>query len=884
MRARTRIKIWRGEALFGLLWMLRFLCRPRGLRRLYLAVIMRLIKKTRLFDRAWYSESNHDVARASISPLRHYAACGDREGRWPMPLFDPNYYRSRSASRTRHVNTLLHYAWIGRYQCISPSSWFDVHYYLSQNKDVARSGMEPLYHYLKYGGLEMRSPNPQFDGAYYLRHNPDVAVARLNPLLHYLQYGHYAGLPTRPANEPGADEEGRLPQPEAESALAWQEVQPIRGRGETKVDVIIPVYKDRGLTLRCLFSLLTAKCEVLFEPVVINDASPDPLLVADLERLAGRGLFTLLHNDTNRGFVHTVNRGFALHPQRDVVLLNADTEVYGNWLDRLRTAALRHPRTATVTPLSNNATICSYPRFLHDNPYPLETDYKTLDRQTARVNAGVEVEAPTGVGFCMYLRRDALADVGPFDETAFGKGYGEENDFCQRAIARRWRNVIAADIFVRHLGGASFQGEKTQRIAASLKVLVRRHPGYHKAVEEFIGRDPLAAARRRLDWERLKGRSRQENVLIVCHSRGGGAERHVQEDTQRLRQEGKGVFYLRPERGRPSRVRLGHPACRQLLNLGSVKLAKTKALAAILKELRITRIHSHGLVDFTADAPKQLQALVQLLKVPLHVDVHDYKIICPRLNLVDQHGRYCGEPDEAACDNCLTVHGNDFGVNSIRGWRNMHRRVLRSVEAVWVPDADVAERLARYYPEIKCVVTPHDSQDAEAVKIRPPVLQGSEPLRVVVIGAISKIKGFAVLLACARDAQKRRLPIEFVVMGYSLNDCLLEQAGVVVTGRYCEHEAEEKLRSLSPHAVWFPALWPETYSYTLSLALKCGCKVFAFDLGAIARRLRDTAHAGGLLPLTLADDPRKMNQRFMKYRTAHLSAQEMSREPAYEMA
>ena len=41
----------------------------------------------------------------------------------------------------------------------------------------------------------------------------------------------------------------------------------------------------------------------------------------------------------------------------------------------------------------------------------------------------------------MYIRRDCLDAVGPFDEAAFGRGYGEENDFCLRASHLGWRHV-----------------------------------------------------------------------------------------------------------------------------------------------------------------------------------------------------------------------------------------------------------------------------------------------------------------------------------------------------------------------------------------------------------------------------------------------------------
>ena len=557
----------------------------------------------------------------------------------------------------------------------------------------------------------------------------------------------------------------------------------------------------------------------------------------------------------------------ALHGDRDVVLLNSDTEVYGDWLDRLRHASRRQHRTGTVTPLSNNATICSYPCFLHDNPYPLEIGYATLDAIAATVNAGVEAEAPTAVGFCMYIRRDCLEEVGVFDEEAFGKGYGEENDFCQRAIRQGWKNIIAADVFVRHWGSTSFQGERAKRVQSALKVVDKRYPNYQQDVRQFIERDVLAGARRQLDWARLKAQAGSENVLIVCHSRGGGAERHVQEDTREMLAAGTGVFYMRPQRGHPSHVKITHPFCKTLPNLDPFRLADFEALGTALGELGITRIHTHGLVDFSPDAPEQIKALAQVLGVPLWVDVHDYKVICPRINLIDREGRYCGEPaDEAHCDACLVREGNDFGVRSIRDWRAMHHQVLGAAERILVPDQDVADRLARYYPDLEFTVSPHEEIDSVGVEIHQPTLAAGERLRIVVIGAIGKMKGYDILLACARHAKKRRLPLDFILLGYSMDDSRLEQAGVVVTGRYLESEAQDKLRALAPHVVWLPSIWPETYSYTLSLALQEGYPVFAFDLGAIARRLRVLGREAGLMPFAQADQPGNINMSFEKYR------------------
>ncbi|HST01844.1 MAG TPA: glycosyltransferase family 2 protein, partial [Usitatibacter sp.] len=195
-----------------------------------------------------------------------------------------------------------------------------------------------------------------------------------------------------------------------------------------------------------------------FEVIVIDDASPEPEISAWLEGLDSAGHITLLQHTANRGFVATVNEGMAMHPERDVLLLNSDTEVAAGWLDRLVACAAREPHVASVSPFSNNATICSYPLFARSNRMPEATSTAELDALFARENAHAAVEIPMTVGFCMLITRRALDEVGYFDEPAFGRGYGEEVDFCMRAARAGMRNLLCADAFVFHEGEVSFGG------------------------------------------------------------------------------------------------------------------------------------------------------------------------------------------------------------------------------------------------------------------------------------------------------------------------------------------------------------------------------------------------------------------------------------------
>lgn len=869
LKRSERNKVRKGKALLWWLLVLKKCAKTPFFKKKFNSLLVLLIKKTRLFDRAWYEEVNHDLVNSNFPALYHYAAFGDEEGRYPMPLFNPDYYRTQVTGKLKTVNSLLHYAYIGRYYKISPSSTFDTDYYLSNNKDVARSGIEPLYHYTKFGGIEGRSPNSDFDGERYIANNPEIRIARINPLIHYLQYGQHNQF------------DDYLEIEEEPAPVKIEDLSPIRFKEKPLVDIIIPVYRDEELTLRCISSVLQANYKTPFELIVINDASPEEKLTKKLRKLAKESFFTLIENAENLGFVKTVNKGMQLHSDRDVVLLNSDTEVYNNWLDRLHTIAERNTNSATITPLSNNATICSYPKFLHDNPFPLETSYSKLDEMCAKENKGLEVEAPTGVGFCMYIRRQALNETGYFDEQAFGKGYGEENDFCQRAITKKYTNLITPEVFVRHLGGASFLGEKGKRIANALKILAARHPDYQNQVNAFIKIDPLKAARENLDLARLRKQVKEENILMVCHARGGGAERHLQEDTKKALTEGKGVFILRPEKGHPERVILEHPRCRKLVNIQPVELKDTEKLSKLLSDLNITKINPHGMVDFEKDAPLSLIKLAQRINAPIEIDIHDYKVICPRINLADEHGVYCHEPESTACNNCLKERGNDFAETDIQAWRDTHQKILTFAEKIWTPNPDVAQRLKKYYPNVDFTVEPHDTHNhIDKLPATPTLRNGI--LNIVVVGAISKLKGFNILLECAKDAKSRDLPIRYTVMGYSMNDKLLRDAGIEITGKYKESEAEELLKSLNPSLIWLPSVWPETYSYTLSISLTAQCPVAAFDIGAIANRLRELNSAEHLLPLATINNKKEINNYFSSLCSMKNSKEKVINQDIYE--
>jgi len=391
---------------------------------------------------------------------------------------------------------------------------FDLAHYERQVGHRFRSVHAALFHFLLIGSRRGLQPRAGFDPAGYRRRNPDIDPTGYEPFAHYLHFGRHEGRGAMPLAD--APDDSSLSPPD----IARISERRSRNPGAATVDVIVPVYGGRDLALQTIDSVLSADGKVACELVVVDDASPDARLRAELRDLAGKGLLTLLENERNVGFVGSVNRGLSLHAGRDVVLLNSDTKVFPGWLDRLMAALHSTPRTATATPLSNAATILSYPIPLRDNHRLPGLDFADLDRLCAQLGQP-PVELPTAIGFCMAIKRACLEEVGVFDAARFGRGYGEENDFCLRAVAAGWRHVAATSVFVWHRGGASFGAGREAMIAAAQETLERLHPGYAASIQRFIQRDPLRSVRTALDIMRIRDDPRRKVLSPVPDAPAG---------------------------------------------------------------------------------------------------------------------------------------------------------------------------------------------------------------------------------------------------------------------------------------------------------------------------------------------------------------------------
>ncbi len=598
----------------------------------------------------------------------------------------------------------------------------------------------------------------------------------------------------------------------------------------TPVDVIVPVYRGLPDTQRCILSALHSNSTCDWHLVVINDCSPEPEVCQWLRELAAQEpRITLLENEENLGFVATVNRGMRLHPDRDVLLLNSDTEVANDWLDRIQRAAYSRPQVASVTPFSNNATICSYPRFCEGNELPAGWTTAQLDLLCAQHLAGQTVEVPTGIGFCMYIRRACLDQVGLFDVENFGKGYGEENDFCVRAENAGWVNLHSLDTFVRHAGGVSFGDSKSERELLAMQTIRRLHPQYERDVHDFVQRDPARQARMILDLARITCSDRVV-ILNVIHNRAGGSVRHLDDMAQAFADQAL-FLTLTPFSGGVSLHFQGpHEAFR--LQWPSLEDEHWQHLLHILRQLRVAHVHYHHLMGHD---PLVAQ-LHQHLAVSHDFTAHDYFSYCPQITLTDENDRYCGEKGLSQCHQCVNQRPAPGGLDIIE-WRARSQPLLSTARYVLTPSKDTQRRILAFVPTARVLYAPHLLlQTATPDPVAHKVLD--RPLKVVVLGALSQIKGADTLEAVASLARQQNAPVEFHLLGYGYRSLKTQpRANLTVHGAYQEQDLPELLKWLNADLAWFPAQCPETYSYTLSACLAAGLPVMASDLGAFPERL-----------------------------------------------
>jgi GT2 family glycosyltransferase/glycosyltransferase involved in cell wall biosynthesis len=600
-----------------------------------------------------------------------------------------------------------------------------------------------------------------------------------------------------------------------------------------KLAIIIPIYRGVEETRACIASVLAHRDADADRLILINDASPEPAMARMLLGFTGQPNLLLLSNAENLGFVRTVNRGLGVAAGEDVLLLNADTVLHAGGLEELKRIAAAHPDVGTITAMSSNATIFSYPHPELRQEALEDVSWTELAALALGANAGRVEDVPTGHGFCMFIKDEVLCRVGRLDE-AFGRGYGEENDFCARAAALGYRNVAAGGVLVEHKESVSFTTERASLIARNIPRLNALYPEYTPVIMQFEREDGLRRLRWRLDAARLT-RARaagQEFVLVVSNELEGGTARAVRDIEAFTLYGGAKVLTLSVGAGGLLVLRGETP----LLQAGFAP-EEMADLFALLDAAAPQRVMVHQFLGFPASF---LDALGPWLKGRESLFwAHDFYAFCPRVTMIDAIGRFCGGADEDTCARCVAMEGAHEASRLTHltpaGHRALFASLLGSFTHRLAPSANAASYLSRLFPKLHWEVLPHPEPEAGvAAKAR----AGSDD-EILLLGAIGPHKGSQLLLDIARRARLTHPHLQFRIIGYSNLDNALKAIGnVIITGKYAPEELPELLAEAKGRLGLFLPGWPETYSYTLSELVRHGFIPLVPDIGAPADRVR----------------------------------------------
>ncbi|MDR6984040.1 GT2 family glycosyltransferase/glycosyltransferase involved in cell wall biosynthesis [Rheinheimera pacifica] len=615
---------------------------------------------------------------------------------------------------------------------------------------------------------------------------------------------------------------------------------------DEKVSVIVPIYNAVDDVKVCIERLRKYTNKDV-DVILINDASPDKAINPLLEDAVKESNFRVYHNDKNLGFTKTVNRGIELAGTNDVILLNSDARVTPRWIQGFKRALATDHKIATVTAMSDRAGAFSAPNIGNDNDLPpgiKEEEYAVAFRRRA---VGYYPTVPTGNGFCMYIRRSCINEIGGLDAEAFPRGYGEENDFCMRARAAGWRNVIDDRTYVFHDRSKSFGGQKDELIKAGRAVVDSRYPDYKKATSVF-SESPL------INLARFKARHAihdcNEQILprglFVISTLTGGTPQTNRDLMLALadRVEGwllhcdkKVMSLYRVYKDQPDKLIRQHILKEQVEVLTHYCAEYDRVISNWLFEYDFEFVHIRHLAWHSLSLPR----LAKMAGAKVINSFHDFYTLCPTVKLLDGDDKYCD-------GNCTKESSNAckpdlWGTDSlptlknawVKNWREKFSRALSYCDVFITTHDSVRETILEHLaiPAENFHVIPHGRDFDKFYQLAEPYKDG-EVLKILVPGNVSTPKGSKIIeQLLALDTEGK---LHFHILGKS--NIKFSHPRLTFHGEYKRDEFAEHVKKIRPHIGAVLSIWNETWCHTLTELWSVGIPVIVTDFKTIATRVR----------------------------------------------
>lgn len=606
-----------------------------------------------------------------------------------------------------------------------------------------------------------------------------------------------------------------------------------------KCDIIIPIYNAYECVNECIDSILRNTNLKNNRLILINDKSSDERIAKLLNDYKKKYKdFVVIENKENKGFVGTVNVGMKLSTKNDVLLLNSDTIVTPNWLDNIKKCAYSGEDIATVTPLSNNATMASVPIPFEKNELVDGYSVDDMAKIVEECSYKDYPDLPTGHGFCLYIKREVLNKIGYFDEETFGKGYGEENDFCFRCLDIGYRNILCDNVYIYHKESQSFSDSKIALMKSGGEKLRARYPEYTKRLDDWCRSFPIRYIGQNVGFSMEKNFDKK-NILVLIHdwydvkNHLGGTTLHVYDIIEKLRNKYNfhilapiNNMYHLTSYWTNSESECIFPTFFDSRNYTTYNNEYKKIVLEIIKNYGIDLIHIHHMKNHYFD----IVDIAKQNKIEIVYSLHDFYSVCPIINKMYCNKEYCCNPSIDKCKECL-LKTYKYNQMTIIEWRNRFKKIFDCSYKIIAPTKSCKDEILMTYPNTKIDIIEH-GVDLKKTK-EYPVLDNT--IDVAFLGAIGVIKGSNILNNIIKKKYKN---INFHLFGtYDKVLSKKEKKRINYHGQYKREELPELLKENNIKLVCLLSTCPETYSYTLTEAIANGIPVLASNLGALKERV-----------------------------------------------
>lgn len=241
------------------------------------------------------------------------------------------------------------------------------------------------------------------------------------------------------------------------------------------LSLVVLGYRNFAVTTGpCLESLKPWVNDPDIEILVVDNGSPDNSAELTAQWCANHPNVKCLLSETNRGYAGGMNWGASHAQGRWLFLVNNDTLFPSQALDALKRVVLESPpEVAMIGPVTNAAG--NGQRLW--KPDADHAEWLQIGAHLHSQPTHCLMPAYRCDFFCIAIRHDAWEQLGGLD-TAFGLGYYEDFDFSLRLRKAGWEQKITEDVFVLHVGSATFQGGKQaqQLLKRNKKIIQSKHP------------------------------------------------------------------------------------------------------------------------------------------------------------------------------------------------------------------------------------------------------------------------------------------------------------------------------------------------------------------------------------------------------------------------